>query len=121
MNIYLKFAIAELIAYIIFSGLNAKFFADPKNTENKDVDHYFTGKRFWQELLSLNIENVKGFVERGLLVLGIYKGLPHVIIFFGALKIGSRLDSTNKCKATNNYFILGNLISVIIAILVCKS
>ena len=120
MNIIIKFLIAEIIAYFLFSGLNARFFPGDRPSSDGELDHYFSIKRLKEEIFSFNIENTKGILERALLVVGLYFGITHVIIFFGAIKIGSRLDSSNSNKATINYFIIGNIISVLIAIFVVK-
>lgn len=53
-----------------------------------------------------------------MLVVGMKTGFPHVIIFFGALKMGTRFDSARSCKASTNYFVLGNVISVLMVLVI---
>lgn len=59
-------------------------------------------------------EVLKGVLERLLLIRGILSGYPQVIIAFGALKIGTRFQQNN--KVSNDYFLIGNFISLLIAI-----
>jgi hypothetical protein len=56
----------------------------------------------------------KGILERTMLFLGLIWGIQSVIILFGALKIATRLDQ-DKSKVSNDYFLIGNLMSVLIA------
>lgn len=60
-------------------------------------------------------EIFKGILERLFLIIGLLTGYPHVIIAFGALKIGTRFQKNN--KVSNDYFLIGNFISLLIAIL----
>lgn len=53
----------------------------------------------------------KGILERLFLVVGITIGYPHVIIAFGALKIGTRFQRDT--KISNDYFLIGNFISLL--------
>lgn len=59
-------------------------------------------------------EVLKGVLERLLLIRGILSGYPQVIIAFGALKIGTRFQQNN--KVSNDYFLIGNFISLLVAI-----
>lgn len=65
---------------------------------------------------TLNLKDVfKGMLERLVLIIGLLAGYPHVITAFGALKIGTRIkDDSN--KISNDYFLVGNLISILAAI-----
>ncbi|SMO33029.1 hypothetical protein [Gracilimonas mengyeensis] len=57
----------------------------------------------------------KGILERLLLIVGLIYGYPQVIIAFGALKIGTRFQKNS--KISNDYFLIGNFISLLTAIL----
>jgi hypothetical protein len=59
----------------------------------------------------------KGITERLLLRLGFISNIPTVIVFFGAIKLGTRLTDKTKEKISNDYFLIGNLVSGTIAIL----
>lgn len=60
---------------------------------------------------------VKGVVERLVLILALIKGLPQVLILFGAMKLGTRLTTGTESEAWNDYFLIGNLYSVALAII----
>jgi len=60
-------------------------------------------------------EVLKGVLERLFLILGLLTGYPQVIIAFGALKIGTRFQKHN--KVSNDYFLIGNFISLLVAML----
>lgn len=60
-------------------------------------------------------EIFKGVLERLFLVTGLLTGYPQVIIAFGALKIGTRFQRHN--KVSNDYFLIGNFLSLLAAIL----
>lgn len=59
-------------------------------------------------------EILKGILERLFLIIGLLTGYPQVIIAFGALKIGTRFQKHN--KVSNDYFLIGNFISLLIAL-----
>lgn len=61
------------------------------------------------------ISLIKGVIERLFLVLGMLFGFPQVIIAFGALKIGTRFQSSR--KISNDYFLIGNFLSLLFAML----
>lgn len=58
---------------------------------------------------------LKGVLERLFLVIGLILGYPQVIIAFGALKIGTRFQKNS--RVSNDYFLIGNFISLLTAIL----
>ena len=89
------FICGEIIAFFIFSALK-KFVGPPHdNPSNK-----------WSTF--------KGILERLTMLIGLLFEFPHILIAFGALKIGTRLrDDQN--QISNNYFLVGNLISVLLA------
>ena len=63
----------------------------------------------------------KGLAERLFLTIFLYNDMPHALTFFGALKLATRLkhDEINKVETEkfNNYYLLGNLASVTMALL----
>jgi uncharacterized membrane protein YoaK (UPF0700 family) len=59
----------------------------------------------------------KGIIERLLLCLGFISNIPTVVVFFGAIKLGTRLTDKVKEKISNDYFLIGNLVSGTLAIL----
>ncbi len=62
----------------------------------------------------LDISISKGLLERMVLYLGLTLGISQILIVFGAIKIGSRFDKS--AKVLNDYFIIGNFSSILIAI-----
>ena len=63
-----------------------------------------------------DIETFKGILERLVLYTGLTGGYSTVLVMFGALKLGTRLHDENDKIVSNNYFLLGNLLSAFIAI-----
>lgn len=59
---------------------------------------------------------LKGVVERICLVSGLLLTFPHVLVAFGALKIGTKLDRNEaETKKDTEYYLVGNLVSILIA------
>ena len=67
--------------------------------------------------LKLNLSVIKGMIERLFLFLALVYGIPHARIAFGAIKIGTRIRPDE--KITNDYFFIGNMISLTLAIVYC--
>jgi hypothetical protein len=59
---------------------------------------------------------LKGILERFMLVFGLAIGIQAIITLFGAIKIGTRLKDANQDKISNDYFLIGNFISVSLAL-----
>jgi hypothetical protein len=91
----LAFAVGELVAWGIFF-LIRKWLA-PAQIHN-------------------GFSMLKGLIERLMLYIGFVANIPTVIVFFGAIKIGTRLKEINNEKISNDYFLVGNAVSAIIAI-----
>jgi len=60
---------------------------------------------------------VKGTLERVVLFVGLLHGFPQILIAFGALKIGTRLHEDKATEISNSYFLVGNLLSILLAML----
>ena len=60
---------------------------------------------------------IKGILDRFMLLIGFIAGIPTKVVFFGAIKIGTRLKETNESKISNDYFLLGNALSASVAII----
>ena len=64
---------------------------------------------------------IKGVIERLCLVIGMSIAVPHVLVAYGALKIGTKLGGqprNTSDKTKTEYYLIGNLISIIIAFLI---
>lgn len=66
-------------------------------------------------LLGLPVSVFKGCLERFTLFLGLILPLYYLLTVFGTIKIGTRLEKNNKVQ--NDYFIIGNLFTILIAML----
>lgn len=88
-----SYVIMEIIINGVFQIVSAKL----KSDENRRISIF------------------KGILERLFLVVGLILGYPHVIIAFGALKIGTRFQKNS--KISNDYFLIGNFISLLTAIM----
>jgi hypothetical protein len=106
------FIIGELISnYTLFKYIKGYFSINDiskNNTSNED-----TNKQ--QKFLFMEISTFKGVLERFVLFLALHCGFTPILVVFGALKIGTRLD--NKTLISNDYFLVGNFASILIAIL----
>ena len=60
---------------------------------------------------------LKGILERGFLLVVLLLDIEVILIFFGAIKIGTRLHNDSKSKVSNDQFLVGNIISVFLAII----
>jgi len=58
----------------------------------------------------------KGILERLFIFMGLLNEMPMMIGFFGALKLGTRLDADKNNRVTNDYFLIGNIVSMLIVI-----
>lgn len=94
--------VMEIVANVLFAWLRSKF---EKPTEEKP---------------SLLMSVAKGILERALLYLALVNNIPTVIVMFGAIKLGTRLDSKEK-RVSNDYFLIGNFLSVLIVIVAYAS
>lgn len=86
----------ELLAYFIFLPIKKKF--EGRSQRKPDL------------------QMIKGWLERFFLFLCLVYNLPHALIAFGAIKIGTRVND-KKNKVSNDYFFIGNIISLILVIL----
>lgn len=59
---------------------------------------------------------LNGVIERLFLHISLFFGFHHALTLFGALKVGTRIK-TEENKVSNDYFLIGNLISAGLAIL----
>ena len=69
---------------------------------------------------SINVRSVaKGVIERVFLVTALANEYTQALVLFGALKLGTRLTDPKKAESGgyNDYFLIGNLLSVLSAII----
>jgi len=100
----LTFLIGELlINFSVFKYLKRYFKYDERKANSEEN----SSKPF----LGLDLSIVKGILERFTIYFCLVIGLPQVLIVFGAIKIGTRLEKTK--EVTNDYFLVGNFISIL--------
>jgi hypothetical protein len=100
------------IVFIIFEIILAFFFALIAQNYYKGIN----GKGERIDLKSI----LKGLFERVFLTVSLINNLPHALTFFSALKLGTRLKHTEpdtESNKFNDYYLIGNLCSVLFAIL----
>lgn len=86
-----------------------------QNTEAQSSTN--NGKNI-NKLLFIDISVFKGIMERFILYSCLVINLTSILVVFAAIKIGTRLkDNDNKVKS--DYFLIGNLSSIMIAIFYC--
>lgn len=85
------FIIGELIALLIF---------------------WIVVRLFKRKMTSSSV--FKGLLERFFIYIVLTVGLPQGLAFFGALKIATRLKDDD--KISNDYFLVGNLVSVLLVV-----
>ncbi|MBC7426172.1 MAG: hypothetical protein H7321_06515 [Bacteroidia bacterium] len=61
-----------------------------------------------------NISLFKGMLERFVIFFALVLNLSQILIVFGAIKIGTRLNE--RVKVQNDYFIIGNFLSIFLSI-----
>jgi hypothetical protein len=101
----IAFLIFEILLFFVFKILSVILIqnnGEKSNTYDPDPDL---------------MEAIKGFLERFTLTLGLLLGFPQILIFFGALKVGVRIQTMLSCPQYNNFILFGNLITVSSAIL----
>jgi len=60
---------------------------------------------------------VKGLLERLVLFIGLSMGYTSILVLFGALKIGTRISGSKDDNISNDYFLVGNLASVLLVLI----
>lgn len=98
IKMIIVYVVMELIATLIFTALNKLIGPASYKLIN------------WSALL-------KGIIERITLITGLMYAFPQIIIAFAALKLGTRLREEQESKISNDYFLLGNMISLLLAML----
>jgi hypothetical protein len=92
------FVIGELVGLLIFAAVK-RAIGPPKTSPARKASV------------------VKGILERAVLFTGLLHGFPQILIAFGALKLGTRLYEDKESDISNSYFLVGNLISILLAML----
>lgn len=88
------YIISELIAFLFFRKIRKHYLGSSG-----------TQRPMWN-----------GVIERIFLYICLLSGVYHGLVLFGALKIGTRIK-TDENKISNDYFLIGNMVSVGVVIL----
>jgi hypothetical protein len=99
----LIFLLGELLAFFIFKGIRHRF----ERASQKDA----ASRR-----LATSNAILKGWLERFFIFLCLINELPHALTVLGALKIGTRLDADKHHPVSNDYFLIGNITSILVGI-----
>ncbi len=94
----LVFICQEAVGLIIFPILNR--YLGPKNIKTWDFISIF-----------------KGILERFVLLTALIHDYPQILIAFAAMKLGTRINEEQDTKISNSYFLIGNLISILLAMI----
>lgn len=100
--------IANIIIFPIFNSLFKK--------EKAEIPSIETGTTTEVSVNSEINPLIKGSIERICIFISLCNGIATILVAFGAIKIATRL-TPDKNKVSNDYFLLGNLISISIAVL----
>jgi hypothetical protein len=95
-----SFIIFEILSFFIFKKIKQKFLKSNNANPSKTDFSFF-----------------KGMLERFMLLLGFVFLIPTIIVFFGAIKLGTRFKENSETIISNDYFLIGNTISATIALL----
>lgn len=77
------------------------------------VDKHTDENRAKFDTTILNL--LKGMIERVTITVAFINGMPQILIFFGAMKIGTRINDMMQDKGANDYILIGNMLSVLIS------
>lgn len=109
------FTLGELICNSTLFPYLARYFAQKESAEGKNLptDGQPENSR---QLFGLSLSVAKGVLERGVLFVALIADISSILVVFGALKLGTRLD-TSKNKISNDYFLFGNLSSILVVLI----
>ena len=60
---------------------------------------------------------LKGILERLVIFTALIHGYPQILIAFAAMKLGTRLHGEQEKEISNTYFLVGNLLSILFAMI----
>lgn len=104
VGILIVFFVVEVFALFIFSILNFIYIKKGPETPSPKKKNRIMGM-------------AKGSLERACLFFSLYLGFPQMLIAFGALKVGTKLGIDKDCQISNDYYLVGNLVSIFLAFL----
>lgn len=102
------FILGELLGLFVFFFIKKKYEWKRQNEVGEIENEEKSIKVF-------DIQTFKGILERTVIVIGLIHGFIHAITAFSALKLGTRLAEDQKSHISNDYFLIGNLTSLLLA------
>lgn len=96
LPVLVVFICQEILGLIIFPVINR--FLGPENITAWDLKSI-----------------LKGILERLVLLTALVHGYPQILIAFAAMKLGTRLHEEQNSDISNTYFLTGNLLSILLA------
>ena len=90
------FVCGEILGFVIFSILKKRMGHEKNSSASRSA-------------------TIKGMLERLTLFTGLLHGFPQILIAFAALKLGTRLHEEKDNPISNTYFLVGNLLSIFLA------
>ena len=94
----LVFVCQEVVGLVIFPVMNR--YLGPKSIKAWDLKSI-----------------LKGILERLVLLTALIHGYPQILIAFAAMKLGTRLHEEQDTEISNTYFLAGNLLSILLAMI----
>lgn len=101
------FIIGEILFNLTWYQYLKSYFSLKEKSEDNEQEEQ-------KNFLYLNLSTFKGIFERFIISVGLILGLVPIIIVFATIKLGTRFDKTKDIK--NDYFLIGNLSSILIAV-----
>lgn len=131
----IAFVISEIFGYLVFKFfVNKLFLSDGENlTQNSTTEeikeNIVENEEGTEKTKIINTTKIttipnnskldrsliKGIIERIFLSLSMINLIYPLLTVYGALKIGTRLGNSHQVK--NDYFLIGNVVSILIAML----
>jgi hypothetical protein len=85
----------RLMIYLFFQGMEY----EQQNTHTPHISK-------WRSI-------AKGVIERLFIYISILQNFPQSLFIFGAIKVGTRLESDKSKRVSTDLFIIGNFLSVL--------
>jgi hypothetical protein len=106
----IAYTIGEILAYVAFAIIRKTLAKSYYNPDNEETGHKNTPKP------SETVDIFRGLIERAFISICLINGIFQGLIVFGTLKVATRL-SAPKDNISNSYYLIGNMTSILIAIL----
>jgi len=99
------FICGEFLSNLLFFNYLKSYFKEIHQLPKKETKLFFL----------YQLSTFKGFFERFVITICLIIGFTPILAVFGALKIGTRFDKSDKIQ--NDYFLIGNFASILICVI----